>query len=114
MWCRQQLIPQAGDRELTAEAEPNVSSPAQLARVAAGPWFGPASPTSAASVGHTLREPLVFVPQLLSVVEGEVALWEGCQGLWWVGSTCHSLAISCCGLTWSHGMGMDRATPGLV
>lgn len=71
-------------------------------------------PPPAASVGHILREPLVFVPELLSVVEGEVALWEGCQGLWWVQNTCHSLAISCCGLTWSHRMGMDHATPGLV
>lgn len=90
--------------------------PAQLSSqgwLLAHAWFGP-TPPPAASMGHTLREPLVFVPQLLSVVEGEVALWEGCQGLWWVGSTCHSLAISCCGLTWSHRMGMDRATPGLV
>lgn len=75
-------------------------------------WASP--PTPAASVGHTLRAPLGFVPQLLSVVEGKVALWEGCQGLWWVQSTCHSLAISCCGLLWSHGMGMDHATPSLV
>lgn len=115
MWCRQRLIPQAGDRELTAEAGPNVSSSAQLGRVAAGHGVGqPPIPTPAASVGHTPRAPLGFVPQLLHVVEGKVALWEGCQGLWWVQSTCHSLAISCCGLTWSHRMGMDRATPSLV
>jgi hypothetical protein len=75
---------------------------------------GQPPPPPAASVGHTLRAPLGFVPQLLSVVEGKVALWEGCQGLWWVHSTCHSLAISCCGFTWSHRMGMDHATPGLV
>lgn len=91
--------------------------PAQLSSARKGgcwPMVWASPPTPAASVGHILRVPLVFVPQLLSVAEGKVALWEGCQGLWWVQSTCHSLTISCCGLMWSYRMGMDHATPGLV
>lgn len=72
MWCRQQLVPQAGDRELTAEADGSVSSPAWPAEAAAGPGVG--GPLLSRCLWGT-RKGLSLCPWL--AVEGRK---QGCGG----------------------------------